>query len=191
MGRATESIDLTGKLLIAMPGMGDPRFEKAVIFMCAYSGDGAMGLIVNKPMPELKFPELLQQLGVEGADEAQSEIRVQFGGPVEHGRGFVLHSSDYAANASTLKVGQFGMTATLDILEHIAKGRGPSRAFLALGYSGWGPGQLDGEIAQNGWLTADASTDLVFSPENAGKWGRALKSLGVDPLTLSANAGRA
>lgn len=191
MRRAAETTDLTGKLLIAMPGMGDPRFEKAVIFMCAYSGSGAMGLIVNKPMPDLKFRDLLQQLGFERTGSAPPEIRVQFGGPVEHGRGFVLHSSDYAANASTLTVGAFGMTATLDILEHIAQGRGPSRAFLALGYSGWGPGQLEGEIARNGWLTAEATTDLVFSPENAGKWGRALKSMGVDPLTLSSDAGRA
>ncbi len=191
MRRASDSIDLTGKLLIAMPGMSDRRFEKAVIFMCAYSGDGAMGLIVNKPMPDLKFPELLRQLGVEGTGAAPAGIRVHFGGPVEHGRGFVLHSADYASNASTLKVGEFGMTATLDILEHIASGRGPRRAFLALGYSGWGPGQLEGEIAQNGWLMAEASADLVFSTENAGKWGGALKSLGVDPLTLSAEAGRA
>lgn len=187
-----EPIDLTGKLLIAMPGMGDPRFDRSVILMCAHSGDGAMGLIVNKPVPELGFRDLLKQLSVPGADAPQAEIRVHFGGPVEHGRGFVLHTDDYAARGTTLKVGGgFGMTATLDILEHIAGGDGPAQALLALGYSGWGPGQLEGEIARNGWLTAEASPEIVFSADNGSKWGRALKTLGVDPILLSAEAGRA
>ena len=190
--REALSSDLTGKLLIAMPGMGDPRFERSVVLLCAHSPEGTMGLIVNKPIPELGFADLLKQLKIPAADRAQDAIRVHFGGPVEHGRGFVLHTSDYAANASTLRVpGGFGMTATLDILEHIATGTGPRRAFLALGYSGWGPGQLEDEILQNGWLTADADPDLVFAPDNGGKWAGALKSLGIDALTLSADAGRA
>ncbi len=188
-------MDLTGKLLIAMPGMGDPRFERSVVFLCAHSDGGAMGLIVNKPMPDLEFGDLLKQLEIDRPDDpdhAQSEIRVHFGGPVENGRGFVLHSGDYRAKGSTLSVeGGFGMTATLDILHDIAHGEGPDRAFLALGYSGWGPGQLEGEIVQNGWITADASPDLVFAADNGGKWGKALKSLGIDPLTLSAAAGHA
>jgi putative transcriptional regulator len=189
---SADAIDLTGQLLIAMPGMGDPRFERSVVLMCAHSGDGAMGLIVNKPLPELAFRDLLRQLRVPGADRPQAEIRVQFGGPVEHGRGFVLHSDDYAARASTLMVaGGYGMTATLDILEHIAGGDGPSKAFLALGYSGWGPGQLEHEIARNGWLTAAASPEIVFGADNSGKWGMALKSLGIDPILLSSDAGRA
>lgn len=188
----TPTIDLTGQLLIAMPGMGDPRFDRSVVLMCAHSGDGAMGLIVNKPLPELGFRDLLRQLRVPGADHPAAEIRVQFGGPVEHGRGFVLHSDDYAATGSTLHFrGGYGMTATLDILEHIARGDGPSRAFLALGYSGWGPGQLEAEIARNGWLTAEASPEIVFGADNAGKWGKALKSLGIDPILLSSDAGRA
>lgn len=192
MTRETLSSDLTGKLLIAMPGMGDPRFEKSVVLLCAHSPEGTMGLIVNKPVPEVGFADLLRQLKVPGADTAQDGIRVHFGGPVEHGRGFVLHTADYRANASTLRVpGGFGMTATLDVLEHIAAGTGPSRAFLALGYSGWGPGQLEDEILRNGWLTADADPDLVFAADNGGKWGQALKSLGIDALTLSAEAGRA
>jgi putative transcriptional regulator len=192
MPRAKDAIDLTGKLLIAMPGMGDPRFERSVILMCAHSPEAAMGLIVNKPIPELGFADLLRQLAIGGRAPPESEIRVHFGGPVEHGRGFVLHSDDYASNASTLQVGGgFGMTATLDILEHIARGAGPKRAFLALGYSGWGPGQLEDEIVRNGWLTAEATPELVFAADNAGKWGRALKSLGIDPLTLSSDAGHA
>ncbi len=184
-------MDLSGKILIAMPGMGDPRFDKSVIFLCAHSDDGAMGLIVNKPAPEVRFSSLLQQLKI-APSETSADIRVHFGGPVEHGRGFVLHSGDYATDGSTLKVDdRFGMTATLDILEDIARGTGPAASMLALGYSGWGPGQLEDEIKENGWLTGDASPDLVFSAENATKWERALKGLGIDPLLLSAAAGRA
>ena len=184
-------MDLSGKLLIAMPTMGDPRFEKSVIYLCAYSPEGAMGLIVNKPVPDLKFRDLLEQLEIPQGGEG-CDIRVHFGGPVEHGRGFVLHSGEYAGAGATLKVDDaFAMTATRDILHDIAKGTGPERSFLALGYSGWGPGQLDAEISQNGWLTCDAPPDLVFSDKNDRKWEQALKTLGVDPLSLSAAAGRA
>ncbi len=182
---------LNGQLLIAMPGMGDPRFEKSVVFMCAHSEDGALGLIVNKPAPDLAFSALLKQLNID-VGTPKRDIRVHFGGPVENGRGFVLHSSDYQTNESTLRVdGEFGMTATLDVLEDIASGTGPASALLALGYSGWGPGQLEHEILQNGWLTCDALPDLVFASDDGGKWEAALKTLGVDPLTLSATAGRA
>lgn len=182
--------DLSGKLLIAMPGMGDPRFEKSVVFMCAHS-DGSMGLIVNKPAPGLAMDDLLEQLDIpRGA--GSSGVGVYFGGPVENGRGFVLHSADYATESSTLKVdAQFGMTATLDILQDMAAGGGPSRRILALGYAGWGPGQLAGEIHRNGWLTCDATQDIVFAADDSAKWAAALKSLGVDPLSLSAEAGRA
>ncbi|WP_343080764.1 YqgE/AlgH family protein [Ostreiculturibacter nitratireducens] len=184
-------MDLSGKLLIAMPGMGDPRFEKSVVFLCAHSDEGAMGLIVNKPLDELEFGDLLTQLGIPKGDSSR-DIRVHFGGPVEHGRGFVLHSGDYHAPEGTLRVDdRFGMTATLDVLQELAKGGGPASSFLALGYAGWGPGQLETEIAENGWLTCDAAPDLVFSSENAKKWERALRTLGIDPLTLSAAAGRA
>lgn len=183
--------DLDGKLLIAMPGMGDPRFEKAVILMCAHSDEGAMGLIVNKPTTDLSFASLLEQLSIPRAP-AGRDIRVHFGGPVERGRGFVLHSSDYAGGPATMQIGgRFGMTATLDILEALAQGGGPSQALLALGYAGWGPGQLESEIRANGWLVADAQGSLVFSRDDAGKWAGALKGLGIDPLTLSAAAGRA
>lgn len=186
-----EKATLNGQLLIAMPGMGDPRFEKSVVFMCAHSEDGALGLIVNKPSPELKFSTLLQQLDLD-VGQPQRDIRVHFGGPVEHGRGFVLHSADYLGNDSTLQVDDsFGMTATLDVLEDIARGSGPQSALLALGYSGWGPGQLEDEILQNGWLTCEASPGIVFNGDDGGKWEAALKTLGIDPLTLSATAGRA
>jgi putative transcriptional regulator len=184
-------MDLTGKLLIAMPGMGDPRFDKSVVFLCAHSDDGAMGLIVNKPAHDLSFGHLLKQLGVKRGPNG-SDIRVHFGGPVEHGRGFVLHSDDYAGGEATLHVDdRFAMTATMDILQAIAVGEGPERSIMALGYAGWGPGQLESEILQNGWLTAEAAPDLVFSEDNPAKWGRALKTLGIDPVALSAVSGRA
>ena len=183
--------DLEGKLLIAMPGMGDPRFDKSVVFICAHSEEGALGLIVNKPTPELKFAALLEQLGLDGA-KPKRDIQVHFGGPVDNGRGFVLHSGDYTSEESTLRVSDsFGMTATLDVLEAIASGSGPNSALLALGYAGWGPGQLEGEILQNGWLTCEASSEIVFGPDADIKWSAALASLGVDALMLSSEAGRA
>jgi putative transcriptional regulator len=185
------SHELTGKLLIAMPGMGDPRFEYSVIYMCAHSDDGAMGLIVNKPAPEVRFSDLLEQLGI-SADPGLRDIRVHFGGPVENGRGFVLHSAEYASGKGTLRVDENrSMTATLDVLEDIARGRGPAASMLALGYAGWGPGQLEAEIACNGWLTCDPRDEIVFGRANEHKWKAALKVLGIDPLTLSAQSGRA
>lgn len=182
---------LEGKLLIAMPGMGDPRFERSVIFICAHSEDGALGLIVNKPSPQLSFEGLLKQLDLD-VGRPRRDIRIHFGGPVDNGRGFVLHSGDYAGDASTLRVSaEFGMTATLDVLEAIARGQGPENALLALGYSGWGPGQLESEILDNGWLSCDATPDLVFSGEDHEKWAAALKSMGIGAEMLSGAAGRA
>ena len=184
-------MDLTGKLLIAMPGMGDTRFDKSVIFLCAHSPDGAMGLIVNKPAHDLSFSHLLDQLGVQQGPEG-AEIRVHFGGPVEHGRGFVLHTADYPGGDATLNVdARFSMTATMDILQAIAEGQGPERFIMALGYAGWGPGQLEQEILRNGWLTAEAAPELVFAVRNSAKWEQALRTLGVDPVGLSGAAGRA
>lgn len=183
---------LVGQLLIAMPGMGDQRFERTVIFLCAHSAEGAMGLIINKPAPELRFADLLEQLGIPATIAGTPETRVHFGGPVEHGRGFVLHSADYDIDGATLKVSaDFAMTATVEILRDIAKGAGPERGLLALGYSGWGPGQLESEIQANGWLTAAADPDLVFGNRDARKWEAALRSLSIDPRLLSAEGGRA
>lgn len=184
-------MDLAGKLLIAMPGLGDVRFDKSVILVCAHSAEGAMGLVVNKPSPDLSFGGLLDQLKIPRAPQGR-DIRVHLGGPVERGRGFVLHSADYESRGATMTVpGGFGMTATVDVLAALARGLGPSSALLALGYSGWGPGQLESEIARNDWLTADAPADIVFSGDNAAKWRDALKGLGINPLTLSGTAGRA
>lgn len=191
MASAHESMDLTGKFLIAMPGMGDPRFETSLILVCAHSDDGAMGLIVNKPLPEPPFRRLLDQLGIPAGPEA-ADIRVQFGGPVEGARGFVLHSPDYRAEDGTLPIDEhFAMTATLQVLEDLANGRGPHSALLALGYAGWGPGQLEDEILRNGWLSCEATPDIAFADDSGSKWERALKTLGVDALTLSSTAGRA
>ncbi|WP_299676192.1 YqgE/AlgH family protein [uncultured Roseobacter sp.] len=187
----TDTLDLTGALLVAMPSMGDPRFERAVILMCAYSDKGAMGLILNKPSSDVRMSDVLDQLEIAPSDKA-ARMPVHFGGPVETGRGFVLHSDDYESSLHTLRVqGGFGMTATLDILEEIARDRGPDKALMMLGYAGWGPGQLEGEIARNGWLTADASPELVFDVGAEDKWSEALVSLGIDPLGLSSAAGRA
>jgi putative transcriptional regulator len=184
-------MQLEGKLLVAMPSMGDPRFEHSVILLCAHSDKGAMGLIINKPSAGIRMSDVLDQLEIKGSEQAQKMV-VHYGGPVETGRGFVLHSDDYRSSLQTLMVeGDFGMTATLDILEEIARGEGPESFLMMLGYAGWGPGQLEDEIAQNGWLTADASPQLVFQVPAASKWSAALESLGVDPITLSATAGRA
>lgn len=185
------SLDLTGALLVAMPGMGDPRFDRSVVFVCAHSADGAMGLIVNKPAQDMGLGELLDQLDIKGQDTAR-RMPVHFGGPVETSRGFVLHSTDYRSRLLTLDVCDgFGMTATLDVLEDLASGAGPARSLVMLGYAGWGPGQLEGEIAQNGWLTVDAEPELVFGTRDGDKWMGALQALGIDPLGLSGEAGRA
>jgi putative transcriptional regulator len=184
-------MDLTGKFLVAMPGLEDPRFDRSVILVCAHSDEGAMGIIVNKPVEELSFAGLLEHLNIPRAPKGR-DIAVHFGGPVERGRGFVLHSRDYRGGAATMKIeGGFGMTATLDVLEALARGEGPHRALLALGYSGWGPGQLEGEIARNDWLTAEADAALVFATDDGAKWQGALRSLGINPLSLSGAAGRA
>ena len=187
----TESMNLAGKLLVAMPGMGDVRFEYSVIYICAHSKDGTMGLIVNKPNPKLNFKKLLSQLNIR-SNLSIIDTMVHFGGPVEQVRGFILHSSDYQAGVDTLNVdGTFSMTATPDILKDIAKGEGPDISLLALGYSGWASGQLELELLQNGWLICDATYDLVFKVADNDKWASALASLGVDPLMLSTQAGRA
>lgn len=185
-------MDLAGQILIAMPGMTDPRFERSVVLLCAHSAEGAMGLIVNKPLEELSFSGLLGQLNIP-LGPAGRDIRVHFGGPVERGRGFVLHSSDWRPlGEGTMQVpGGLEMTATINVLEALACGEGPGKALLALGYSGWGPGQLEAEIARNDWLTSDAPEGLVFGGDDRVKWSAALRGMGIDPLTLSAAAGRA
>jgi putative transcriptional regulator len=182
---------LEGKLLIAMPGMPDPRFEKSVIFMCAHSADGAMGLIINKPIDGLSFGELVDKLGI-GMNVARSDEPILFGGPVQMGRGFVLHSADYTGEDSTLSLTpEISLTATVDILRAIAEGRGPKKAVLALGYAGWGEGQIEAEILSNGWIHCDADAGLVFDTDYESRWRKAFASLGADISGLSAEAGRA
>ena len=182
---------LAGKLLIAMPDMADPRFANSVIYLCAHSDQGGMGLIVNKPQARIRFTELLDQMQVpHGADTP--DIQVHTGGPVETGRGFVLHSTDYTSGLGTLAPGGgIGMTATLDVLEDIAAGRGPAQALLALGYAGWGSGQLESEIQQNAWLNVPADDSLLFDHDNDTRWERAIAKLGVDLSLLSGEHGHA
>ena len=181
---------LAGQLLIAMPGMKDPRFEKAVIFMCAHNSDGAMGLVVNRALGSLTFPDLLDQLGIDTLNTGE-QINVHFGGPVESGRGFVLHSRDYLQEATMVVDNDVAMTATVEILKTIADGDGPRQSLLALGYSGWGPGQLDSEIKSNGWLHVASDSDLVFGADLEDKWERAMGKIGVDPRMLSDDVGHA
>lgn len=183
--------DFSGKSLIAMPGMGDSRFQNSVVFLCSHSADGAMGLIINKPADGVFLGDLLTQLSLPKPDST-SDVAVHYGGPVEVGRGFVLHSSDYHSGLSGMRVNdEFEMTSTVDILEDVAQGNGPSKALFALGYAGWSGGQLEAEIAQNGWLIGPASHDLVFDASADAKWSQAVTDLGVDPAKLSITGGRA
>ncbi|GAB5388989.1 MAG: YqgE/AlgH family protein [Alphaproteobacteria bacterium] len=181
---------LVGKVLIAMPQMGDPRFERSLIYMCAHSTDGAMGIVINRAMEEIVFSELLPQLGIAHEDVAQ-EIRVQFGGPVEPSRGFVLHSADVMGTDSMKVTDALALTATLDMLRLIAVGDGPEQHIFALGYAGWAPGQLESEIASNGWLTVTPTDDILFSLPLKERWNAAMSTLGVDPGLLSGSAGHA
>ncbi len=181
---------LTGQLLVAMPQMQDPRFARTVIYMCAHNEDGAMGLVVNKLMESVEFPELLEQLDLEPAVSGR-DIRVHFGGPVESGRGFVLHSADYVQDATMVVDDNIALTATTDILKDIASGNGPRACVLVLGYAGWGPGQLDGEIQKNGWLSVAADDRLVFGDDPDTVWGAALAKIGIDASQLSGDAGHA
>jgi putative transcriptional regulator len=181
---------LTGQLLVAMPQMSDPRFERSVVYLCAHSEEGAMGLVVNRLIDSLTFPSLLEQLGI-NADERDADLPIHFGGPVESSRGFVLHSADYMQDSTLLIDQDVALTATVDVLRAIASGNGPQRRVLALGYAGWAPGQLDAEIQANGWLLVPADPELVFGIDNSAKWQRAIAKLGIDFTLLSTEAGHA
>jgi putative transcriptional regulator len=190
---------LDGQFLVAMPAMSDKRFARSVIYMCAHSVQGAMGLIVNQRASHISFSELLGQLSIAGGEEgaealesAVPDMDVHVGGPVETGRGFVLHTSDYFAADSTLAIDDgVSLTATIDILKAIAVGRGPNRAILALGYAGWRPGQLESEIAANGWLHCPPDLDLLFDRDLDQKYDRAMSKIGIDPSHLVSEAGHA
>ena len=182
--------DLTGRLLVAMPSMGDPRFARAVIFLCAHGEGGAMGLVLNRRATGMKLADLAAHLEIERP--APRDLPIHMGGPVEPGRGFVLHSDDWDGDVSTTAAGRgFALTSTRDAVEALAQGEGPVWAFVALGYAGWGGGQLESEIAEGAWLIADADADLVFFTPDGEKWNAVLKSIGVDPVSLSGQVGRA
>jgi putative transcriptional regulator len=182
---------LEGKLLIALPGMADDRFAQTVIYMCAHSSKGAMGIVINKPIPGLTFSEVMKQLNID-TKPTTTELPILYGGPVETGRGFVLHSGDYEGSDSTLPVSEdISLTATLDILRAIVDGRGPKHVLFALGYAGWAPGQVEGEFQSNGWLHCQADPGLVFGVSPDAKWRTALQRLGIGPSGLVSDAGRA
>ncbi len=182
---------LTGKLLIAMPGMPDVRFEKSVIFVCSHSAEGALGLIVNKPLEGLPFRELMTQMDIPVTD-ATPRVPVMFGGPVETDRGYVLHSNERVNTQTTLAVtSEIALTPTIDILRAIARGTGPQKFLFALGYAGWGPGQIEDEIAGNGWIHCDADTEIIFRDDTASKWEMALAKLGANISGLSSDIGHA
>ena len=181
---------VTGQLLIAMPGMRDERFAKSVIYMCAHTEEGAMGLVLNRRLDSLTFAELISQLELD-EKHLSRDVPVHFGGPVESGRGFVLHTSDYQQDATLEVVNGVALTATVDILKALAQGKGPKKSLLALGYAGWGPGQLDMEIRANGWLQVPSDSEIIFDIEPDTKWERAIQRLGIDPRMLSEDVGHA
>ncbi len=181
---------LTAQMLIAMPTMADPRFQRTVIYLCAHSAEGAMGLVVNRLFDSISFPELLEQVGVETTGQERS-IRVHAGGPVESGRGFVLHSADFVREGTMVVDDNVALTASVDILKAIAEGEGPRHSLLALGYSGWGPGQLENEFQSNGWLNGPADEKLLFDADLDSKWERAISKIGVDFNMLSGDSGHA
>ena len=181
---------LTGQLLIAMPMMEDPRFAQSVIYLCAHTPEGAMWLVLNRPLQRPKFDELLRQLEVAPVPPAR-RIRLCAGGPMDNARGFVLHTTDWTGEGSLRVDDSLALTASLDVLKAIAEGNGPREGLLALGYAGWGPGQLDAEIQQNAWLSVPADETIVFDGDHDTKWRRALGKLNIDPLLLSGAAGHA
>ena len=185
-----DTTNLTGQLLIAMPAIDDARFSQTVILLCAHTREGAMGIVLNQPLAKPSFDSLLEQLEVRPVPPAR-QIQLCQGGPVDHGRGFVLHTSDWTSDGSLRVDDQLALTASLDVLQEIAKGGGPKKGLLALGYSSWGPGQLDREMQDNVWLSAPAMIDLLFDADHETKWRRAMAILRVDPLALSQVAGRA
>lgn len=189
---------LDGQLLVAMPGMSDPRFARSLIYLCAHSDEGAMGLIVNQRAPHISFAGLIEQLAIKAPPVSPASHRslsakaVHVGGPVDTARGFVLHSSDYYTEDGTVKIGNgISLTATIDVLRAIALGQGPRRSILALGYAGWAPGQLETEIHANGWLHCPLDLDLVFDEDVDSKYERAMAKIGVNPSHLVNTAGHA
>jgi putative transcriptional regulator len=185
---------LTGKLLIAMPAMGDPRFDRAVIFVCSHDEGGAMGLVINHALPNIQFGDLVKQLKIESDIKVnfnKMKLPVMYGGPVESARGFLLHSGDFSRDETMQVNSLYGVTGTLDALKDIARGNGPENLMFILGYAGWEAGQLESEIMQNVWLIAEPDEELVFAANHQVKWTQAIGKLGIDPAMLSVEAGSA
>lgn len=182
---------LNGRCLIAMPGMRDDRFDRSVIYICVHSAEGAMGLMINRPIHDLTFSALLSQLNITAAEEQHSSPPILAGGPVDVIRGFVLHSPEYTSNATLAMTDLTSLTVTTDIIRDISNGTGPKNFLITLGYVGWSGGQLEREIKENAWLPVDSSVDLLFSLSPEKKWEYALKTNGIDPLLLSAEQGKA
>ena len=185
-----EELYFTGQLLIAMPGIMDERFYKTVIYICAHSEDGAMGLILNHIMTGISFQELLEQLEIDGVPTS-IDPPIHFGGPVDVGRGFVLHTNDFKQEGTIEVDEKIFLTSTMDILKAIAKGDGPRKSLLALGYAGWSAGQLDEEIRANGWLQAPADDNLLFGADQRSKWEKSIAKIGINPVMLSGESGHA
>lgn len=192
MREPTEPDFLTGRLLIAMPGIGDPRFERAVVFLCAHDAEHAIGIAVNRPVGGLTLRTLFDKIGLEPPIRRVADEPVLVGGPVERERGFVLHTDDYLLDGVSLPIGEgLALTTTRDVLEALTGEDAPRKAVLALGYAGWGAGQLEQEVRENVWLVADPDEALLFDDDFEGKWARALEKIGISPAMLSAEAGRA
>lgn len=187
----TQTQSYKGQLLLATPDMGDPRFRFAVIYIVSHDRSGAMGIIINKGKSGLLISDLLDQIGIDG-DVRVADTPVLSGGPVDIDRGFVLHSADYFKPETSLKVSDtLSLTSTKDVLEALVSDSAPERAMLAVGYAGWGAGQLENEIMDNAWLLTQADEDLIFSIDLDGKWAAALGEMGIDPSTLSHGGGTA
>ncbi len=185
-----KNLYLTGKLLVAMPQMGDPRFYRAVIFMCSHDANGAMGLVINHPLPGIELSELLTQLHIEDA-QPDDDMPVMSGGPVETARGFILHEGDFRQVESLKIESDIYVTGTIEALKAVARGQGPEKMLFILGYAGWTAGQLDQELQENAWLVTDADPDVIFNGNPDDRWDRAIRKIGVDPSMLSGEAGRA
>ena len=183
-------MDLTGQIIVSMPSLQDERFFKTVIYICAHSSEGSMGIIINKKIDYDLYPDLLEQLGVDKSVK-NKKLFIRYGGPVESGRGFVLHSDDIVRK-ETLNINKgVALTSTAEFFDDLAKGKGPKNSILALGYTGWGPGQLENEIIQNSWTSLSIKTSFLFDEEVSKKWSNAFKIIGIDPTKLSSNSGRA
>lgn len=187
-----KNLFLTGKLLVAMPHLGDPRFHKAVIFMCAHDANGAMGLVINHALPGLELSQLLSQLHIDGSVSShENDIPVMSGGPVETARGFILHEGSFQQVDSLEIKSDIYVTGTIEALKAVAQGKGPEKMLFILGYAGWTAGQLDAEMQQNAWLVIDADADVIFSSDPEDRWDLAVRKIGIDPSMLSGTAGRA